>query len=132
MSIRAESCQQLGSCRQDHARAVNRRIAPFVFFKMSMSSPTAINAGTIYDAGLRSRIVSEAQFRFHKICCSLTGVMKKSCEAEPYELYELQELFELREPYEPGELYELDGLNLLAVQNGGTSAAIATYRCPAV
>ena len=35
--------------------------------------------------------------------------MKKSCEAEPYELYELQELFELREPYEPGELYELDG-----------------------
>ena len=48
-SIRAESCQQLGSCRQDHARAVNRRIAPFVFFKMSMSSPTAINAGTIYD-----------------------------------------------------------------------------------
>jgi hypothetical protein len=52
MSIRAESCQQLGSCRQDHARAVNRRFAPFVFFKMSMSSPTAINAGTIYDAGI--------------------------------------------------------------------------------
>ena len=58
--------------------------------------------------------------------------MSKSREAEPYELYEPQELFDLREPYEPGDLYELDGLNLPAVQNGGTSAAIAVYRCPAV